>query len=98
VRHPMGSGGLLWSSQSDRSEDALAMPWHLLKLANRARKLPELDILLRGAVGVTGLFLLFRMIMNLVNRSDLGVIDYAGLILFTAVGAWLIRTALRGWR
>jgi hypothetical protein len=74
------------------------MPWHLLKLANKARKLPELDILLRGAVGLAGLLLLFRTVTNLVNPSDLGVIDYLGLILFTAVGAWLIRTALRGWR
>ena len=94
----MGSDGLLWSSVGDRSENALAMPWHLLKLANKARKLPELDILLRGAVGLAGLLLLFRTVTNLVNPSDLGVIDYLGLILFTAVGAWLIRTALRGWR
>ncbi len=94
----MGSDGLLWSSAGDRSEDVLAMPWHLLKLANKARKLPELDILLRGAVGLAGLLLLFRTVTNLVNPSDLGVIDYLGLILFTAVGAWLIRTALRGWR
>ena len=94
----MGSGGLLWSSLGDCSEDVLAMPWHLLKLANKARKLPEFDILLRGAVGLAGLLILFRIVTNLVDPSDLGVVDYLGLILFAAVGSWLIRTALRWWR
>ena len=73
----------------------VAMPWTLLKLANKARGLPELEIVLRIALGLAGAFLLFRVVTNAMNPADLALTDYVGLVLFTVVGLWLIRAALR---
>lgn len=75
-----------------------AMPWTLLKFLNKARHLPEARILIRLALGLAGAFLLFRVIGNLLDPSDLVITDYVGLVVLTAVGLWLLAAALRGWR
>lgn len=70
----------------------MALP--LLKLALKAKDLPEVAMLGRLLLGAAGVFVLLRVASSLRRLAALTPMDYVGLILFTAVGLWLLRAAL----
>ena len=72
------------------------MPWNVLKIAAKARRLPEVVILVRILVGLVGVFVLLPVASSLRDPGDLVASDYVGLVLFTGVGLWLLRAAVRG--
>ena len=71
------------------------MPWTVFRIAAKARRLPEVVIVLRILVGLAGVFVLLPVASSLLDRADLVASDYVGLVLFTGVGLWLLRAALR---
>ena len=71
------------------------MAWTVFRLAAKARRLPEVVIVLRILVGLAGVFVLLPVASSLLDPAELGASDYVGLVLFTGVGLWLLRAALR---
>ncbi len=69
------------------------MSWTVFRMAAKARRLPEVAIVVRLALGIAGAFLLFRAASSLRAPSDLTALEYGGLALFVAVGVWLLRAA-----
>jgi type III secretory pathway component EscR len=72
------------------------MPLRLVKLALKAKDLPEARILGRVALGFTGLFVMAPVASALMRPAELAVTDWVGLLVFTTVGGWLIVLAVRG--
>jgi hypothetical protein len=72
------------------------MPLRLLKLANQARKAPEVVVVRRILLAAVGLFVLIPVATNLMRFSELGATDYIALVVFTGVGTWLLRAAVKG--
>ena len=72
------------------------MPWTVFRIAAKARRLPEVAIVLRILLGLVGVFVLIPVASSLLDPANLVASDYVGLVLFTGVGLWLIRAALRG--
>ena len=64
-------------------------------MANKARGLPEVAIVIRIALGLAGVIVLLPVFSSLWRPGDLVVAEYAGLAVFVAVAAWLFRAALR---
>ena len=73
------------------------MPLRFVKLAMKAKDLPEIRIVARVVVGAVGVFVLWPVVTNLRNLPALTVTDYVGLAVFTGVGVWLLSLAVRGW-
>lgn len=73
------------------------MPLRFLKLAMKARELPEAVIIGRVLLGVVGAFVLWPVVSGLRNPGSLSATDYVGLVVFAAVGGWLVHVAVRGW-
>ncbi len=71
------------------------MSWTLLKMANKARGLPEVAIVLRIALGVAGVIVLLPVVSSLRSPGEVAGTEYVGLALFLAVAVWLFRAALR---
>ncbi len=72
----------------------LAMSWAILKIAVKAKRVPEVAIVGRILLGAAGGFVLLPVISSLLDPTDLAGADYLGLVVFTAVGLWLLRTAV----
>lgn len=72
------------------------MPWPLLKLAMKAKNVPEVAIIGRVLLGIVGAFVLVPVASNLRRLGDLAASDYIGLVVFSAVGVWLLRVAIKG--
>lgn len=73
-----------------------AMPLRFLKLAMKAKDLPEAVIIGRVILGLVGAFVLWPVVAGLSDPSSLSPTDYVGLVVFTAVGGWLVYVAVRG--
>ena len=67
----------------------------LFTLAKKAKNLPELALLGRIALGAAGAFVLLPVATNLLRFSELGLMDYVGLVVFSAVGIWLLAAAIK---
>ena len=74
------------------------MPLRFVKLAMKAKEIPEVQVVARVLVGAVGVFVLWPVVTNLGDLAALALTDWVGLAVFTAVGAWLLRLAIRGWR
>ena len=74
------------------------MPLPFLKLAMKAKGLPEVAVIGRVLLGLAGASVLVPVASSLRDPSALSVTDYLGLIVFTAAGVWLLRIAVRGRR
>lgn len=74
-----------------------AMPLRFLKLAMKARELPEARILGRVVVGLVGAYVLWPVASSLREPMALAPTDLLGLVVFTGVGGWLVVLAIRGW-
>lgn len=74
------------------------MPLRLLKLAMKAKELPEAVIIGRVLVGLVGAFVLWPVVTSLSDPGSLSLTDYLGLVVFTSVGGWLVYVAVRGRR
>ncbi len=72
------------------------MPVPLLKLAMKAKSLPEVAIVARVLAAVAGLFVLVPVASGLRDPGALSATDWVGLVVFAAVGGWLLRAAIRG--
>ena len=72
----------------------MAIP--ILKLAMKAKDLPEVVIIGRVVLGIVGVFVLIPVATNLRHPGDLSPTDYIGLVVFAAVGLWLLAVAIRG--
>lgn len=72
------------------------MPLRFLKLAMKARELPEAVIIGRVLLGLVGAFVLWPVVSSLRDPAALSGTDYVGLVVFTAVGGWLVSVAVRG--
>lgn len=72
------------------------MPFRILKLAMKAKDLPEVAIVARVLLGLAGLFVLWPVVANLRQPGALSATDWIGLVVFAAVGLWLVRAAVRG--
>ena len=72
------------------------MPLRFLKLALKARELPEAAILGRVLLGLAGAFVLVPVVSSLTDPAALSVTDWIGLVVLTAVGGWLLGTAVWG--
>lgn len=73
-----------------------AMPLRLLKLAMKAKDVPEVTIIGRVLIGLVGAFVLWPVASGLRDPAALSLTDYVGLVVFSAVGGWLVLMALRG--
>lgn len=73
------------------------MPLRFLKLAMKAKELPEARILGRVVVGLVGAYVLWPVVSSLRNPMALALTDLLGLVVFTGVGGWLVVLAVRGW-
>lgn len=71
------------------------MSWTLLKMANKAKGLPEVAIVFRIALGVAGVIVLLPVLFSLLSPGEVAAAEYVGLALFLAVAVWLFRAALR---
>lgn len=74
------------------------MPLRLLKLAMKAKELPEAVIIGRVLLGLVGAFVLWPVVSSLTDPGSLSLTDYVGLVVFAAVGGWLVYVAVRGGR
>lgn len=72
------------------------MPLRFLKLALKAKEIPEVRILGRVALGLVGVFVLAPVVSSLRDPGALSVTDWLGLVVLSAVGGWLIAVAVRG--
>jgi hypothetical protein len=70
--------------------------WAALKLAAKARSIPEVAIVIRVLIGIVGGFVLIPVVSSVLDPTELVVSDYLGLVVFTAVGLSLLRAAFRG--
>lgn len=73
------------------------MPLRFLKLAAKAKDLPEVRIVARLLVGAVGVYVLWPVVTHLPDLPTLAPTEWLGLAVFTGVGAWLLRLAIRGW-
>lgn len=74
------------------------MPVPILKLAMKAKDLPEVAIIIRVVLGLVGASVLFPVASSLRDPGALVASDYVGLLVFSAVGLWLLTVAIRGRR
>ena len=72
------------------------MPWTAFKLVAKAKNVTEVAIVLRVLLGLTGVFVLLPVGSAILTPNNLVASDFIGLVVFTAVGVWLIRVAYRG--
>lgn len=72
------------------------MPLRFLKLAMKAKDVPEVALVGRVMLGLAGVIVLWPVASGLRDPSSLSVTDWVGLIVFVAVGGWLLLAALRG--
>ena len=72
------------------------MSWTVLKIAAKAKSVPEVAIVIRIVLGLVGGFVLLPVATSLLDPAEVTASDYMGLLVFTAVGLWLLRAALRG--
>ncbi|MDX1647013.1 MAG: hypothetical protein R3304_07705 [Longimicrobiales bacterium] len=73
------------------------MPLRFLKLAMKARDLPEARVVGRVVLALLGVFVLWPVVSSLRDPAGLAPTDYVGIVVFTAVGGWLVGMAVRGW-
>ena len=70
--------------------------WAALKLAAKARSIPEVAIVIRVLTAIVGGFVLLPVASSALHPADLVASDYLGLAIFTGVGLSLLRVAFRG--
>ena len=75
---------------------SVGMAWTVLKIAAKAKSVPEGALGGRVVVGLVGGFVLIPVVSGLLDPATLSVTDYFGLAVFSAVGLWLVRAAIRG--
>ena len=71
------------------------MSWTLLKMATRAKDVPEVALVVRIGLGLAGVIVLLPVFSGLRDPGDLAAFEYIGLALFVSVAVWLFRAALR---
>ena len=72
------------------------MPLRFVKLALKAKDLPEARIIGRVVMGLAGAFVLWPVISRLREPAGMVVTDWVGLVVLSAVGGWLVYAAVRG--
>ena len=51
---------------------------------------------IRVMLAIVGLFVMIPVAQSALDPTDLTVIDFVGLVVFTGVGLWLLRVAIKG--